>query len=150
MSLPPLSKVRCCHPKKFGRLPEGLLYTHQPLHPHNHCKRTIIPRSAPCPCLPSKKGRWHGCRGFSACCTVFRWSCFYDSETIPSRDGGDCSLSAPSMRFSALSPALNLPPLSKVRCCHPKKFGRLPEGLSLHQPSQTLTIPRKSPPPSPP
>ena len=38
------------------------------------------------------------------------------------------------MRFSALSPALNLPPLSKVRCCHPKEFGRLPEGLSLHQP----------------
>ena len=25
MSLPPLSKVRCCRPKKFGRLPEGLL-----------------------------------------------------------------------------------------------------------------------------
>ena len=72
-------------------------------HPHNHCKRPIISRPAPCPCLPSKKGRWHGCRGFSACCTVFRWSCFYDSETIPSRDGGDCSLSAPSMRFSALS-----------------------------------------------
>ena len=33
ISLPPLSKVRCCRPKKFGRLPEGLLYTHQPLHP---------------------------------------------------------------------------------------------------------------------
>ena len=28
-SLPPLSKVRCCRPKKFGRLPEGLLYTHR-------------------------------------------------------------------------------------------------------------------------
>ena len=26
MSLPPLSKVRCCRPKKFGRLPEGLLF----------------------------------------------------------------------------------------------------------------------------
>ena len=24
-SLPPLSKVRCCRPKEFGRLPEGLL-----------------------------------------------------------------------------------------------------------------------------
>ena len=33
------------------------------------------------------------------------------------------------MRFSALSLSLNLPPLSKVRCCRPKKFGRLPEGL---------------------
>ena len=26
ISLPPLSKVRCCRPKKFGRLPEGLLF----------------------------------------------------------------------------------------------------------------------------
>ncbi len=25
ISLPPLSKVRCCRPKEFGRLPEGLL-----------------------------------------------------------------------------------------------------------------------------
>ena len=32
------------------------------------------------------------------------------------------------------------PPLSKVRCCRPKKFGRLPEGLP-HQPFQNRTIP---------
>ena len=61
----------------------------------------------------------------------------------------------------------HLPPLSKVRCCRPKKFGRLPEGLShlpypfrfsdtsvnnlsFHtQPSQNRTIPRKSPTPLP-
>ena len=60
----------------------------QPFHPHNHCKRTIIHRSA-----------------------------------------------------------LNLPPLSKVRCCRPKKFGRLPEGLLFYRTlsvSQTppLTIPQ--------
>ena len=35
----------------------------------------------------------------------------------------------------------HLPPLLKVRCCRPKKFGRLPEGLSLHQPFQNRTIP---------
>ena len=30
----------------------------------------------------------------------------------------------------------HLPPLSKVRCCRPKEFGRLPEGLpQLHRPS---------------
>ena len=34
----------------------------------------------------------------------------------------------------------SLPPLSKVRCCRPKKFGRLPEGLP-HQPFQNRTIP---------
>ena len=28
--LPPLSKVRCCRPKKFGRLPEGLLHPTSP------------------------------------------------------------------------------------------------------------------------
>ena len=44
-------------------------------------------------------------------------------------------------------PALNLPPLSKVRFCRPKEFGRLPEGLlhhyplAPHQPSRTRTIP---------
>ena len=92
--LPPLSKVRCCRPIKFGRRPEGLPHHHPsprtnpsktalyhplfvmptsictirfqirtilfafrrgvglplPLHrilpfPHNHCKRTTIPRS---------------------------------------------------------------------------------------------------------
>ena len=42
-------------------------------------------------------------------------------------------------------------PLSKVRCCRPKKFGRLPEGLSHHhlfaphQPFQNRTIPRFAP-----
>ena len=35
MSLPPLSKVRCCRPKKFGRLPEGL--------PHNHPFHNLTP-----------------------------------------------------------------------------------------------------------
>ena len=66
-SMPPLSKVRCCRPKKFGRLPEGL-YSVSTI---NEIFRTI-PCPTPRPCLPSKKGRWHGCRGFSTCCTVFR------------------------------------------------------------------------------
>ena len=34
--------------------------------------------------------------------------------------------------------ALNLPLLSKVRCCRPKEFGRLPEGL----PHRTLSFPQ--------
>ena len=48
-----------------------------PLHSHNHCKRTTHPRLAP----------------------------------------------------------PHLPPLSKVRCCRPIKFGRRPEGLPHHHPS---------------
>ena len=34
----------------------------------------------------------------------------------------------------------NLPPLSKVRCCRPKEFGRLPEGLPHHYPSLAPTL----------
>ena len=36
----------------------------------------------------------------------------------------------------------HLPPLSKVRCCRPKKFGRLPEGLPHHHPSLAPTLPK--------
>ena len=63
------------------------------------------------PCLPSKKGRWHGWYNFFACCTVFRYSCLYNSETIPSRDGGDCecveafTVALPS--FQSLTPCTN-------------------------------------------
>ena len=65
------------------------------------------------PCLPSKKGRWHGWYNFFACCTVFRYSCLYNSETIPSRDGGDCecveafTVALPS--FQSLTPRTNPP-----------------------------------------
>ena len=40
--LPPLSKVRCCRPKEFGRLPEGLLH-HYPLAPHQPSRTRTIP-----------------------------------------------------------------------------------------------------------
>ena len=47
-----------------------------------------------------------------------------------------------SLRNSGRSTSgIHARPLLKVRCCRPKKFGRLPEGLLLHQPSQNRTIP---------
>ena len=46
----------------------------------------------------------------------------------------------PKSHFPSKS-TISLPPLSKVRCCRPKKFGRLPEGLPHHS-SQNRTIPR--------
>ena len=49
--LPPLSKVRCCRPKKFGRLPEGLL---APLRFAPHSYR---PLSKVRCCRPKKFGR---------------------------------------------------------------------------------------------
>ena len=80
------------------------------------------------------------------------------TRTIPRKSPTPLPCFAPS----------HLPPLSKVRCCRPKKFGRLPEGLphlpypfrffdtSVNNPSfrtqpfQIRTIPRKSPTPLPP
>ena len=79
----PLSKVRCCRPKKFGRLPKGL------------------PPVAPNTAIPTTLLKAHH---------AFRHTNPFQNRTIPRK-------------------ALNLPPLSKVRCCRPKKFGRLPEGL---------------------
>ena len=47
-----------------------------------------------------------------------------------------------SLRNSGRSTSgIHARPLSNVRCCRPKKFGRLPEGLSFHQPLQNRTIP---------
>ena len=49
---------------------------------------------------------------------------------------GDGALpTLPKPHFPSKS-TISLPPLSKVRCCRPKEFGRLPEGLpQLHRPS---------------
>ena len=56
-------------------------------------------------------------------------------------------LHQPSQNRTIPRLALNLPPLSKVKCCRPKEFGRLPEGLLSYRTlsvSQTppLTIPQ--------
>ena len=58
-----LLALRPC--KAFGRsfqasLPCLPLPLHRILPFPNHCKRTTHPRPAQRPCLPSKKGRWHG------------------------------------------------------------------------------------------
>ena len=137
LNLPPLSKVRCCRPKKFGRLPEGL--------PH-HVLASLV------------KGRWIDGKAqalillLSVCDTptFFIYQTFLPSRRRDSFTPTNLSKTALSHplfvgRASACActasyphyPLLrttSLPPLSKVRCCHPKEFGRLPEGLSLHQP----------------
>ena len=48
-SLPPLSKVRCCRPKKFGRLPEGLPHQTSPSpQPSQNTCQPFAPRHHPC------------------------------------------------------------------------------------------------------
>ncbi len=114
----PLSKVRCCRPKEFGRLPEGL--SHQPFAPHHPFKNRTILRKSPT-LLPYER-----------------------------------SVGFASLRNSGRSTSgIHARPLSKVRCCRPKEFGRLPEGLSHqpfapHHPFKNRTILRKSPTPLPP
>ena len=106
-----------------------------PLHHHNPRKKTIIPRSAQCPCLfmnallalrPAKPLGVH-----------FRHPCL----ACPSRCTNSHHSYSLLKRTSVprLTPT-SLPPLSKVRCCRPKKFGRLPEGL----PHQTSPSPQPS------
>ena len=51
ITLASLVKGEVLSPEKFGRLPEGLLYTHQPLHPHNPLKTTSSLASHYHPCL---------------------------------------------------------------------------------------------------
>ena len=83
-----------------------------PLHPHNHCKKTIVPCSAP-----------HSC---------------HMNALLALR---------PCKALGRSTSGIHARPLSKVRCCRPKKFGRLPEGLLFYRTlsvSQTppLTIPQ--------
>ena len=79
--LPPLSKVRCCRPKKFGRLPEGL--PHQPSPRTNPSKNRTIPlafrRMSVSVCLvgfASLQSTWahtlrHPCLACSSRCTEY-------------------------------------------------------------------------------
>ena len=88
------------------------------------------------------KGRWID--GKTQTVALLRFTCdiptlFMLQTLLPSRRR-DCHSTTPSQNLTIPRLTLNLPPLSKVRCCRPKKFGRLPEGLSLHHPFQNRTI----------
>jgi hypothetical protein len=61
---------------------------------------------------------------------------FVRTAVLPPHPSRNLSKSTPHPRT-----ALNLPPLSKVRCCRPKEFGRLPEGLPHHHLSLAPTLP---------
>ena len=122
ITLASLVKGEVLSPKKFGRLPEGL--PHQPSPRTNPSKNRTIPlafrRMSVCVCLvgfASLQSPWahtlrHPCLACSSRCTEYCHSHNNCKKTIIPRK----------------SPT-PLPPLSKVRCCRPKKFERLPEGL---------------------
>ena len=164
--LPPLLKVRCCRPKKFGRLPEGLHNIPSPritfqnrtipltfrnanicmclfaLHPHYPTPHTNTLAS------PQKRGGGlqtsERLENSALLCDISNAGIF--AIILSARRWGLIPISTINEIFRNIPrpTPTPLPTLSKVRCCRPKKFGRLPEGLSLHQPSQNRTIPRKS------
>ena len=91
------------------------------------------PPTLPNPYYPSKiantlaslvKGRWID--GKAQTVALLRFNCdihaLFITKPFCRQDGGIAS----PLRFAPHS----YRPLSKVRCCRPKKFGRLPEGLS--------------------
>ena len=96
----PSKKVRCCHPKKFGRLPEGLL----PIRTINEIFRTIPPafrRASVCVCL----------YGFTSALSL---SLFVGERACPSR----CieplySHNLLKNTSTASSRTMSLPPLEK-------------------------------------
>ena len=73
ISLPPLSKVRCCRPKKFGRLPEGLLpiRTNPPKTALSH--PLFVERASVCACTASYL---HYPPRFSCCNRLYALICF--------------------------------------------------------------------------
>ena len=109
------------------------------------------------------KGRWID--GKAQTVALLRFACdtstFLIYQTFCRQDGGIASPPslAPRQPFQnrtipRKSPT-HLPPLPKVRCCRPKEFGRLPEGLPHHHPSlltnpsKTTLSPRSAPSPLP-
>ena len=109
-----------------------------------------IPRPALCPCLMNAllfrilAKLW--AFNFGHPCPSLVKGEVLSPEKIRATTGGIASRCTKPLRpynhckrTTTSRPVLNLPPLSKVRCCRPKKFGRLPEGLPPVAPN--LSIP---------
>ena len=122
--LPPLSKVRCCRPKEFGRLPEGL--SHQPFTPHQPFKNRTIPRSAPHSRLPCQR-----------------------QGAVARKNSGDyrrnCHTNL-SLRTNLSKTALSHPLFVGRGACP----SRCIDPLNPHNPRKRTIIPRPAPPPLPP
>ena len=151
----PLSKVRCCRPKKIRATTGGIASRcTEYCYSHNSLKST--PRLSPTPTLPKPhypskiantlaslvKGEVLSPEkirattgGIASRCTEYCHSHNHCKRTI-----------IPLLRTNPPKTALSLathhilPPLSKVRCCRPKKFGRLPEGLPPVAPNTAIPI----------
>ena len=90
----PLSKVRCCRPKEFGRLPEGL--SHQPFAPHHPFKNRTILRKSPTPLPPLSKGGGLTARHklLSCCVLIATHLPFLFTKLFCRQDGGIVSVAS--------------------------------------------------------
>ena len=142
--LPPLSKVRCWRPKEFGRLPEGLLFY-----------RTLSVSQTPPLTIP--QSQWRKTQFSANASSTFIKSnienvALHCASSLYTRELKVIVLYQPfqTRTIPCFAPP-HLPPLSKVRCCRPIKFGRRPEELqhllrpfrfsdtSVNNPSVTVT-----------
>ena len=140
----PLSKVRCCRRKKFGRLPEEL--PHQPLPRTNPSKNRTIPRKSPTPLPPLSKGGGLTARHkpLYCCFLLVPRPPFLFTKPFCRQDGGI----ATSPRFAPHS----YRPLSKVRCCRRKNSGDYRRDCHTYRTlsvslTPPLTIPHSAPNP---
>ena len=101
-------------------------------HWHQPSQNRTIPCPTPRPCLPCQREvDWRqgtNCRFVAFC--LWYVHLFDLSNFLPSRRR-DCYTTFRSVPHLC-------PPLPKVRCCRPKKFGRLPEGLPPVAPNTAI------------
>ena len=142
--------MRCSRPKNSGDYRRDCLTAIPCLAPTLPKLHYPSPRTTTLASLV--KGRWID--GKAQTVALLRPACdmsalFILQTFLPSRRRDCLSCTQPlyphnhCKRTTHPCSALNLPPLSKVRCCRPKKIGRLPEGLPHHYPSP-LTNPPKT------
>ena len=101
--LPPLSKVRCCRPKEFGRLPEGLPH-HYPLAPHQPFQKPHYPSKIANTLASLVKGRWID--GKAQTVALLHFACdtstFLIYQTFRRQDGGIATPLLPKPHYPLL------------------------------------------------
>jgi len=126
----------------------------QPLSPHN-LPKSHYPLLCTITLASLVKGRWIDGKAQTVALLHFylRYIHLFDLSNFSPSRRRDCLTTIPRLHqpfqnrtIPCFAPP-HLPPLSKVRCCRPKKFGRLPEGLPHHHPSLAPTLPKPHYPP---
>ena len=133
-SMPLLPKVRCCRPKKFGRLPEGLPHHYPSLAPtlpkphYPTLSTTFLP--------PLSKGGGLTARHKLSLCCIFTCdtSAFFIHQTFCRQDGG---IAIPPFAQHHIYASL-----VKGEVLSPEKIRATTGGIAHHYPSLAPTLPK--------